>query len=145
MQIEEGLSVVPLERPQQLRRVPGRPRKLVMPPLPAEMLEGMTALEQEHFHFFLDAYQRDYPAMSPSDCISLHQAALEYINLLRVQATQLKKHEVISMARQHPGVQLRQWLDQMACTRKARTAGKAPTREDEDRASLKDLLRSLSS
>lgn len=145
MEIQEGLSVVPLTTPRQLRRASGRPRKLEMPPLPEEMFEGMTELEQQHFTFFVEAYQKDYPQMSPSDCLCLHQAALEYINLLRVQATQLRKREVISMARQHPGVQLRQWLDQMACTRKARTAGKAPTAEDEDRASLKRALSALSS
>lgn len=145
MQIEEGLSVIPLETPRQLKRAPGRPKKLKLPPLPQEMLDGMTPLEQEHFDFFIEAYQHDYPRMSPSDCLCLYQAGLEYINLLRVQATQLQKHEVISMARQHPGVQLRQWLDQMACTRKARTAGKSPSAEDQDRASLKELLKGLSS
>jgi hypothetical protein len=70
---------------------------------------------------------------------------LEYVNLIRVQAMQLKSRQVLSMARQHPGVQLRQWLDQMACTRKARTAGKSPSQDDQDRASLKELLKGLSS
>jgi hypothetical protein len=102
-------------------------------------------LERDHFDFFVAAYQKDYPAMSPSDCLCLYQAALEYINLLRVQAMQLKTKQVLSMARQHPGVQLRQWLDQMACTRKARTAGKSPSAEDQERASLKELLKGLSS
>ncbi len=145
MVIEEALAVLPLETPRQLKRSTGRPKKLQMPPLPEELLDGMTALEQQHFQFFIDAYQHDYPAMSPSDCLCLYQAGLEYVNLIRVQAMQLKSRQVLSMARQHPGVQLRQWLDQMACTRKARTAGKSPSQDDQDRASLKELLKGLSS
>jgi hypothetical protein len=143
--IEEGISVTSLDTPRQLERRAGRPRKLKMPPLPEELLAGLSALEREHFDFFVEAYQHDYPQMSPSDCLCLYQAALEYINLLRVQATQLTTKQVISMARQHPGVQLRQWLDSMSCTRKARLAGRSPSAEDQDRASLKELLKGLSS
>jgi hypothetical protein len=145
MVVEEALAVLPLSTPQQLTRRTGRPKKLVMPPMPEELLGGLTDLERQHFQFFIDAYQHDYPAMSPSDCLCLYQAGIEYVNLLRVQAMQLTSKQVLSMARQHPGVQLRQWLDQMACTRKARTAGKSPSREDEDRASLREVLKGLSS
>lgn len=116
----ETIGVLRLETPSQLEAPRGRPRKLVMPPLPQELLDGMTALELEHYNFFLAAYKADYRITKPSDLLALNQAALEYINLLRVQAQQLKSGQVITAARQHPGVQLRAWLSEMGVTRSKR-------------------------
>jgi hypothetical protein len=141
----EMFSVIRLETPSQLEEAkPGRKRRLKMPPIPQEVFDGMTALELEHYHFFVEAYQQDYPGMKPTDLICLHQAALEYINTLRVQAKQLKTGEVISMARQHPGVQLRAWLDAMSVTRKARTSAKKDTEESDQAKELKAALKALS-
>jgi hypothetical protein len=122
---------------------PARARRPKMPALPQALLDGMSELEKEHFYFFLDAYQQDYPSMKPTDIICLHQAALEYINTLRVQAKQLASGEVISMARQHPGVQMRAWLDMMDVTRKARTKGKTSDESDEAKQ-VKEALKALS-
>jgi hypothetical protein len=144
----------PAEQKPQLYEVPrleeaaeartGRKRKAKMPPLPQALLDGMSELEQEHFFFFLEAYKEDYPGMKPTDIICLHQAALEYINTLRVQAKQLATGEVISMARQHPGVQMRAWLDMMDVTRKARTKGKAQDADSEEAKQVKEALKALS-
>lgn len=141
----ETLKVLPLETPTQLHASrPGRKRRLTMPPLPQEIFDGMTALEQEHFHFFVDAYTQDYPGMTPSDQMGLQLAGLEYINYLRMQASQLSTGQLISMARQHPGVQLRAWLDSMSVTRKARQRT-APKDGDEREADLRAALAKLSS
>jgi hypothetical protein len=110
----------------------GRPRKLRYPPIPQEVLDGMTALEREHFDFFIDSIRQDYQIKLPSDQVALYMAALEYVNLLRVQAHQLKTGEVITAARQHPGVQLRAWLDSMAATRAKR--GPAKDGDDQEQA-----------
>lgn len=114
------------ERAEQPTRM-GRPRKLEMPPMPAALMEGFTELEREHFTFFVEAYKADYGIKKPSDFIALYMAACEYIQLLRINATSAKTGEVITAARQHPGVQLRAWLDSMGSTRKQRKE----TKEDE--------------
>lgn len=114
------VKVVRLERAQDATPRRGRPRKLEMPPLPQELLDGFTALERQHFEFFIEAMKADYRIEKPSDMLALHMAACEYINLLRVNATSAASGEVITAARQHPGVQLRAWLDSMSTTRRAR-------------------------
>lgn len=124
--------VIRLETPAPRETRMGRPRKLEMPPLPQELLDGFTELEREHFQFFLDAFRQDYGIKKPSDEIALFNAACEYIQLLRVNATSAKTGEVITAARQHPGVQLRAWLDSMGSTRKQRKdQGEADTEKDE--------------
>lgn len=72
----------------------------------------------------------DYNITKPSDLIALHMAALEYVNLLRVQAGQLKSGQVITAARQHPGVQLCAWLDSLSATR-AKRKETAPQNEEQ--------------
>ena len=134
-----------LDEAAPARRTTGRKPKPKMPAFPQALLDGMSPLEQEHFYFFIESYQQDYPGMKPTDLICLYQAALEYINTLRVQAKQLQSGEVISMARQHPGVQMRAWLDMMDVTRKARTKGKTSDADSEEAKQVKEALRALSS
>jgi hypothetical protein len=123
---------------------PKRTRKPKMPPIPQAILDAMTELEQQHFYFVIDGYQQDYPDMKATDLICLYQAAIEYINLQRVQAKQLKSGEVISMARQHPGVQMRAWLDMMDVTRKARSKGGKAGEDPEEVKQVKEALKALS-
>ncbi len=137
-------SVAMLDEAAEPRPIAGRKRKPKMPALPQALLDGMSTLEQEHFYFFIEAYQADYPGMKPTDMICLHQAALEYINTLRVQARQLATGEVISMARQHPGVQMRAWLDMMDVTRKARTKSGKTQEDSEEAKQVKEALKALS-
>jgi hypothetical protein len=103
----------------------------------------MTELEMQHFYYFLAAFQEDFPNLKPSQEISLVQAAIEYINLLRTQARQLETGEVISMARQHPGVQLRAWLDALGVNRKQQA--RDDKAEEGTQAALKASLERLSS
>lgn len=140
----------PYETPKTLRVTPlqtayrppaGRPTKLKMPPLPQAIMDGMTDLEKQHFDYFVRSFRQEYPSLSAADLLCLQQAALEYINLLRVQAQQLSTGQVISMARQHPGVQLRQWLDMLSVTRKQR---RAPSDGSEVEKDLRDSLMRLS-
>jgi hypothetical protein len=136
--------VTHLDEPAPSRNTTGRKPKPKMPPLPQGLLDGMTELEQQHFWYFIDAYQVDYPSMKPTDVLCLYFAAMEYVNYLRVQAKQFKSGEVISMARQHPGVQMRAWLDMMDVTRKARTRSGKSTDDSEDVQAVKAALKSLS-
>lgn len=99
----------------------------------------MTEVEQNLFDFFLAAYKDQYPDLTPTDQLTLHLAALEYIKYLRVVREELETHKVISMARQHPGVNMRALLDQLSVTRKARTArGQKP--EDEEARELREFF-----
>lgn len=136
----QALSVRPLTdtEPTKSRRA-GRPENLVMPPLPKM---SMTDVEQDLFDFFMESYKRQYPDMVPTDHLLLHLAGLEYIKYLRVVAEELETGKVISMARQHPGVNMRALLDQLSVTRKARTATKKPD-EDPDAEELRRFLMSM--
>lgn len=138
----DSIHVVRLERPVEQPEAPkrGRPRKLKYPSLPQEIFDGMTELEREHFDFFVNAHLEQYPDMIATDHLALHMAALDYISLLRMQASQLQTGQLVSMARQHPGVQLRAWMDSMSVTRKARGP---VNKKGEDEAA--EFLRALSS
>lgn len=137
----QSLLVSPLTttRPIKKRSV-GRPEKLTMPDLPQM---PMTDVEQSLFDYFMQAYQEQYPDLLPTDLLLLHLAALEYIKYLRVVAEELETHKVISMARQHPGVNMRALLDQLSVTRRARTARSRPE-EDQDAKELKKWLMGMS-
>ena len=142
---KDVVKVLPLQRESQLEARPGRPRKLKMPPMPQEVLDGMTTLERDHYDFFIHAITQDYSINKPSDFIALHMAALEYVNLLRVQAKQLTDGEVITAARQHPGVQLRAWLDSLSTTRKARKEQGGGSEGDAQRVQWERQMAKLSS
>lgn len=99
----------------------------------------MTDTEQALFDYFMFAYKDQYPDMVPTDYLLLHLAGLEYIKYLRVVAEELETGKVISMARQHPGVNMRALLDQLSVTRKARTA-RGKTEEDPAATELRDFF-----
>lgn len=137
------LQLHPVETPtKEQTPAKGRPPRRKMPAMPEEILSGMSPLERQHYDYFLYAIRHDYPNLTPSDEISLQMAAIEYVNLMRVQAKQLQTGETITQARQHPGVQLRAWLDSMHATRKARVSGKKQDSPEE--ADLRAALSALS-
>jgi hypothetical protein len=121
----------------------GRPKRIKMPPLPLEVWEAMSQLEQEWFEFFVDAYRQDYPGMSPTDEMCLVQAALENVHLLRKHATMFSEGKLLTQGRQDPSQTLLRWLDMMDCTRKARMKNQPKT--DDDKQQMADLLKRLSS
>lgn len=106
------VSIATAAPPRQKKA--GRKATLVQPPIPIEVLEGMSELEQEHFDFFVaayeQAYERKYGKLTPTAQINITQAGLDYIHLWRMQAEQMRSKTLVSMARQHPGVQIRAWL-----------------------------------
>jgi hypothetical protein len=133
------MKVVRLERPSaDDAPKPGRPRKLKFPPIPQEILDGMTELEQAHYRYFVESHQQQYPDLTPTDQIGLHMAALDYVSLLRMNATQMASGQLVTMSRQHPGVQLRAWMDSLSVTRKQR----GPAKEKDEAA---EMLKALSS
>lgn len=103
----------------------------------------MTDVEQSLFDYFIEAYKQQYPDMVPTDHLLLHLAGLEYIKYLRVVAEELETGKVISMARQHPGVNMRALLDQLSVTRKARTS-RGTKEEEPEAAELRDFFMGLS-
>jgi hypothetical protein len=131
------LNVIPLVAiPAQVGA--GRPKKLKMPPLPQEIFDGMSELEQQHFHFFVQAIREEHSDLTPSDLIALNMAALNYINSLRLQQAQLTSGELVTMSRQHPEVQLRAWLDLMSVSRKQR--GPQKSAEEQQKAEFQASL-----
>jgi hypothetical protein len=130
------LSVPKLTETEKPRlRSVGRPAKLVAPPMPKMPMEPA---EQDLFDFFMDAFKDQYPDLTPTDLLLLYLAGIEFIKYMRVAAEELATGKVISMARQHPGTQMRSLLDSLSVTRKARLAkGKA---EDEDGNELRDFF-----
>jgi hypothetical protein len=136
----QAVLVRPLTETEPVKsRGAGRPARLTMPDLPKM---PMTEPEQALFDYFMDAYKQQYPDMVPTDLLILHLAALEYIKYLRVVAEELETGKVISMARQHPGVNMRALLDQLSVTRKARTQGKKE--EDPDARELREFFMGMS-
>jgi len=117
----------------------GRPPKLQPPDMP-EM--PMEEAEQKLFDYFIDAYNEQYPDLTPTDHLTLFLAGIEFIKYIRVAREELETGKVITMSRQHPGVNLRGLLDQLSVTRKARTAGKKP--DDPEAAELENFLMGLS-
>lgn len=134
-----SMNVRPLTTTEVVKG-PGRPPKLKAPTMP-DM--PMMPSEQILFKYFIDAYREQYPDMVPTDHLILFLAGLEYIKYLRVIQEELDTGKVISMARQHPGVNMRALLDQLSVTRKARNTGtKSP--DDEANINARNLFRQMS-
>ena len=118
----------------------GRKPRLTYPPLPQAVFDAMTDLEHAHFTFCVESVTRACGKdITPLDELCIQMVALEYVNLLRVYATQLANGEVISQARQHPGVQMRQWLDMLSVNRKQRASSKKGTEANADLEALMSL------
>lgn len=99
-------------------------------------------VEQELFDFFMDAYREQYPDLTPTDNLMLYLAGIEWIKYLRVAREELETGKVITMSRQHPGVQMRALLDQLSVTRRARQARGKPE-EDPEAQELRDFFLGL--
>lgn len=135
----QTLHTLPLTAPDPEPKKLGRPRKSTLPALPTF---EMNALETEWFTYFLQAYREEYPDLTKSDQILLVLAGVEYIKYLRIIQNELKTGELITMARQHSGVQMRALLDMLSVTRKARQSGKRE--EDPQLAKAREALLTLS-
>ena len=137
----EILRVRPLNTPSKEEEVKrGRKQKRKVPSLPQEILDGMTELEQEWFHFFVDGLKDENPDLTDTDQILVLFAGIEMINMLRLDQKQLSSGELISMARQHPGVQFRSLIDLLSVSRKARKNGKSQATQDESDELAKKLI-----
>lgn len=123
------LNTARLEEPKG----PGRPKKKEPPPIPQELYDSMTPLEREYFDAQVEGYLHDYPEMSVTDRMNLLQAAIEYVQLLRMQISLLKDGELLTQGRQHPGTSYRAWLDMMDCTRKARLKNTPKQQDEQDK------------
>ena len=128
---EQSINVRPLSIVKSTPSKVGRPPKLEPPDMPEmPMTEGERAL----FDFWIAAFKQQYPDLVPTDHLLLFLAGLEFIKYLRIIAMELEEHTVISMARQHPGVNMRALLDQLSVTRKARNQGKTSDDDEAKRA-----------
>jgi len=104
----------------------------------------MEPIEKQLFHYFIESFHIEYPDLTPTDNLLLFLAATEFIKYLRVTAEELESHTVISMARQHPSVNMRALLDQLSVTRKARNSSNKPP-EDDRVVEAKNLFKAMSS
>ena len=116
----------PLKRPTKM----GRPAKLVMPDLPKALLDGMTELEKEWFWFMIDAVKEEFPDLRPLEELQTCMFSLDMINTLRLEVEQLSTKTLVTMSRQHPGVQARAWVDQL---RKGRSNQKEAADPDKEK------------
>lgn len=137
---QQSTTAKPLLPPPPKEKKVGRPPKLQMPDLPSMPMEPH---EQEMFDYWMAAFKEEHPDLTPTDHLLLHLAGLEYIKYLRVIAEELETGKVISMARQHPGVNMRALLDQLSVTRKARTSGSSGKDEDETAKQTRERLAQL--
>jgi len=134
-----SIDTSPITQLEEPRFSPTKGRPKRQAPMP---LMPMEETEKIFFNGFIEEYLTEYPDMTPTDYRILFLAGIEYIKYLRVAASELENHQVISMARQHPAVNMRALLDQLNATRKLRSKGK-PT-EPEDAAELREVLLQLS-
>ena len=134
-----GIEASPLTQIEPARFSPTKVRPKKRPPMP---FMPMEEAEKIFFDGFIDEYLTEYPDMTPTDYRLLFLAAIEYIKYLRIAARELESHQVISMARQHPAVNMRALLDQLNATRKLRSRGKTP--ESDEATEFRDYLLKLS-
>lgn len=114
----ETLKVVRLT--QERTKKAGRKKKLTVPELPAEIWDAMSSVEQAYYTFWTESVREENPDLTNSDHIYLMLAGLELINVLRTAEKQISAGELITMARQHPGLQFRSLVDMLSVSRKAR-------------------------
>lgn len=116
--VSPGIEASPIENLEEHPRTVktgGRPRQLaLMPSMP------MTDVETALFDSFIQEYLTKYPDLEPVDYRILFLAGLEYIKYLRIIRDELDRHQVISMARQHPAVQMRGLLNDLSVSRRQR-------------------------
>lgn len=130
--------IMALETPRSVA-TGGRPKKL--PPMP--VMDGLSDSEKILFDGFINEYLTEYPDITPTDYRMLFLVAVEYIKYLRIVSKELTSNQVMSMARQHPGTNMRALQDQLSITRKARMHGK-PQSGSEDADRLREILYQVS-
>lgn len=134
----DAKPITQLEQPRSVA-TGGRPKKLK----PMPILEGLSDAEKVLFDNFIQAYLDEYPDITPTDYGMLWLVAVEYIKYLRILSVELSTGQVMSMARQHPGTNMRALQDQLSFTRKARMHGK-PQDGGEEAEKLREILYSVS-
>lgn len=117
----------------------GRPKKLK----PMPVMEGLSDTERVLFDNFINEYLTEYPDITDTDYRMLFLVAVEYIKYLRIVSEELKTGKVLSMARQHPGTNMRALQDQLSITRKARMSGRQDS-GGEDAEQLREVLYQVS-
>jgi len=103
----------------------GRPRTQLTP----LQLEGMSKPEEERYQLFINYMHMEYDDMTLFDNLFIELAAIEYVKYIRWLANEIKTGETASMARQNPGVQMRENLKMLSIWRKDRAA--SPKVDDE--------------
>lgn len=125
--------------PQRQVATGGRPKKL----RPMPMLDGLSDAEKILFNDFIEENLAEYPDISATDYRMLFLIGAEYIKYVRVVEEELRSGKVLSMARQHPGTNMRALQDQLSITRKARMHGK-PQDGGEEAEKLREILYQVS-
>ena len=107
----------------------GRPRMKLTP----LNLEGMSEPETQRYELFLNYMRSEYDDLTPFDHMLVELAAIEYVKYLRWLAKEIKTGETASMARQNPGVQMRENLKMLSIWRKDRANAPGKVEDDADK------------
>jgi hypothetical protein len=97
--------------------------------------------EQERFAYFVWSIEKIIKNPTPFDKILIELAAIEYVKYLRIAQYEVQKNTSITMARQHPGTQMRALIDLLSISRKSRNANKQES--DSEREEAMNFLKSL--
>jgi len=136
--VVDATPITTLEVPRTVA-TGGRPRRLK----PMPRLDGLTDAEQVLYDDFIQEYLTEYPDISATDYRMLFLIGVEYIKYLRIVGEELRSGKVLSMARQHPGTNMRALQEMLSITRKDRMKGK-PQQENEETEKLREILYQVS-
>lgn len=112
----EPLHALPQEEPRR-----GRPPIQRLEPLELDFNDFELG---RYFYFIAAANKLLGKNKDMFDDMFIEMAAAEYIKYLRILQYEAKNHTSITMARQHPGVQMRALIDLLSISRKARQTSK---------------------
>src|SRR5579859_150530 len=103
----------------------GRPKKVLMPAIPKELLEGMSELEQQWYDYFIQSLKEEYPDLTPFDLIQVYTLLAPcFISCMRLETRQMSSQELITMARQDPRTQFNQLMNSLSVRRRDRKGEK---------------------
>lgn len=118
---------------------PGRPRKRSQPPIPQELLDGMSELERDWYFYFIETLKKEYPDLTPFDLIQVYMLLAPcFIACMRLETQQMSKRELVVMSRQDPRSQFNVFMNSLSVRRRDRK-----NEAKEERNEVKEFLLGL--
>jgi hypothetical protein len=117
----------------------GRPPKYTQPPIPQELLDGMSDLEKEWYFYFIKTIKEEYPDLSRFDLIQVHVLLAPcFVSCMRLETQQMSKKELVMMSRQDPRTQFNNLMNSLSVRRRDRKQEK-----HEEKSEVKDYIMGL--